>query len=234
MEAIVPIPIRDTERGPHAYEEYLALSDEGQIVEWVDGEIIAHMPPTAPHQSIIATLITLLRNYVKRVDLGRIVVAPFEVKLWPGGPSREPDILFVSRERLEFLTLKRFDGAPDLVVEVILPTSVTIDRVDKYLEYERAGVREYWIIDPRPRQEQADFFRRGMGGRFEPAPVDDAGVFASDVIPGFRLHLDWLREPEKTDAERALAWMLADAPTLSDELRAGYRQMYELLGGADE
>lgn len=218
------------ESGPHTYDEYLALPDDGRIVEWVDGEIIDHMPPSAPHQNLVALLIVLLRNYVNRLDAGRVVIAPFEVKLWPDGPSREPDILYVSREQLGRLTDKRFEGAPDLVVEVVSPGSVTIDRVDKYLEYERAGVREYWIIDPRPRQEQADFFVRGESGRFVSAPLDEDGVYSSMALPGFRLRLNWLQGPEQTDVERALAWMLADEPSLSDELRAAYRQLYAALG----
>lgn len=229
MEASATTPLSRSEIGPHSYEEYLALPDDGRIVEWVYGEIIYHMPPTAPHQNLVALLIALLRNYVNRLDLGRVIIAPFEVKLWPGGPSREPDVLFVGRERLDQLTDKRFEGAPDLVVEVVSPTSVTIDRVDKYLDYERAGVREYWIIDPRPRQEQADFYIRGESGRFEPAPVDEAGVYDSTVIPGFRLQLDWLRRPEETDVERALAWMLADSPAISEDLRAAYRGMLGAL-----
>ena len=152
------------------------------------------------------------------------------LSVWPDGPSREPDILYVSREQLGRLTDKRFEGAPDLVVEVVSPGSVTIDRVDKYLEYERAGVREYWIIDPRPRQEQADFFVRGESGRFVSAPLDEDGVYSSMALPGFRLRLNWLQGPEQTDVERALAWMLADEPSLSDELRAAYRQLYAALG----
>jgi len=216
-------------RRPATYEEYLALPDDGRIVEWANGEIIEHMPPSAPHQDDVTLLISLLRGYVRRLNLGRVMVAPFEVRLWPDGPSREPDILFVSRSHASAVGHKRFEGAPDLVVEIISPASVTLDRVDKYLEYERAGVGEYWIIDPRPRQQQADFFVRGEGGRFVSAPVDDDGVYHSTVLPGFRLRLDWLIRPEETDAERAVAGMLADAPGLSDELRAMYRRMAELL-----
>jgi Uma2 family endonuclease len=218
-------------RQPASYEEYLALPADGRIVEWANGEIIHHMPPSAPHQNVVTILITLLRNYVNKLDLGGVMIAPFEVRLRPDGPSREPDILFVSRERLPSLSLKRFEGAPDLIVEVVSPSSVTLDRVDKYLEYERAEVREYWIIDPRPRQQQADFFVRGESGRFVSAPVDEDGVYASTVIPGFRLRLDWLQQPEQTDVERALAWMLVDAPGISEEMRALYRRMLELLSG---
>ena len=216
-------------RRPASYEEYLALPDDGRIVEWANGEIIKHMPPGPAHQRTSSTLEALLKLYVKRLNLGEVFDAPFEVRLWPDGPSREPDVLFVRRERLSLLSDKRFEGAPDLVVEIISPTSVTLDRVDKYLEYERAGVGEYWIIDPRPRQQQADFFVRGEAGRFVSAPVDDDGVYQATVLPGFRLRLDWLIRPEETDAERAVAEMLADAPGLSEELRAAYRRMLELL-----
>ncbi len=212
-----------------SYEAYLALPDDGRIVEWVDGEIIQHMPPAPVHQRIASLMETILSLYVKRLDLGEVFDAPIEVKLWAGGPSREPDILFVGRDRLAQLTAQRFEGAPDLVVEVISPTSVTIDRVDKYLEYERAGVREYWIIDPRPRQQQADFFVRDESGRFASAPIDEDGSYASTVIPGFRLPISWLWQPEQIDIERALAGMMVDAPGLSDELRAVYREMLRLL-----
>lgn len=217
------------ERRASSYEEYLALPDDGHLVEWVDGEIVFHMPPTPAHQRFASILEALLRLYVSRLELGEVFDAPFEVKLWPGGPSREPDILYVSRGQLDHLTDRRFEGAPDLVVEVVSPASVTTDRVDKYLEYEWAGVREYWIIDPRPRQEQADFFVRGEHGRFVAAPVDAEGVYSSMAVPGFQLRLDWLRAPEQTDVERALAWMLADSPALSDDLRAAYRRLLELL-----
>ncbi len=220
---------RRTTRARLSYEEYLALPDDGRIVEWVDGEIIRHMPTTPAHQNVVLFLIYLLRGYVQRLNLGHVLAAPIEVKLWPGGPSREPDVLFISNERLGQLTAKRFEGAPALVIEVVSPGSATIDRVDKFREYERAGVGEYWIIDPRPHQQQADFYVLDANGRYAPAPPDDEGVFSSTVVPGFRLRLAWLGEAELPDTERILAALLADAPGLPDELRAAYREMARLL-----
>lgn len=213
-----------------SYEEYLALPDDGRIVEWVNGEIITHMPATSLHQNVASLIETLLRLYVTRLRLGVVFDAPFEVRLWPNGPAREPDVLFIGRERLAQLTERRFEGGPDLVVEVVSPGSVTIDRVDKFLEYEQANVSEYWIIDPRPHQQQADFYIRDAGGRFAAAPLDDEGVFASAVLPGFRLNVAWLWQEELPDAERITAGLLADAPGLPDELRALYREMARVLG----
>ncbi len=84
----------------------------------------------------------MLGNYVDQLALGIVLNAPLEVKLWPGGPSREPDILFIGNEKMAQIGERRFEGAPDLVVEVVSPASITLDRITKFREYERAGVGE--------------------------------------------------------------------------------------------
>lgn len=229
MATLIAPERRHTKR-KQSYEEYLALPDDGRIVEWVDGVIITHMPTTPLHQNVVIFLIKLLSSYIDRLNLGHLLAAPVEVRLWPNGPAREPDVLFIGRERMSQLTERRFEGGPDLVVEVVSPGSVTIDRVDKFLEYERANVGEYWIIDPRPHQQQADFYIRDADGRFAAAPLDDQGVFASTVLPGFRLDVAWLWREELPDAERITAGLLAEAPGLPDELRGLYREMARVLG----
>ena len=231
MEALTIVEATPTSRRKvrMSYEEYLALPDEG-IVEWVNGEVIFHVPTTPIHQDISILISALLRFFVGHLHLGRVLTAPVEVKLWPGGPSREPDILFVGHDKLAQIDDKRFNGAPDIVVEIVSPGSVTIDRVDKFREYERAGVGEYWIIDPRRQKEQADFYFRDEQGQFAPVDISDEGIYASTLLPGFRLQIGWLWRPEAVDVQRALTGMLADAPGLSAELRAVYREMARLLG----
>lgn len=71
------------------------------------------------------------------------MIAPLEFKLWPSGPSREPDLFFVSTNNLCNLTEKRYEGGPDLIIELLSTGSHKIDRVDKFSEYEKAGVLEY-------------------------------------------------------------------------------------------
>ena len=212
-----------------SYEGYLALPDDNRIIEWVEGEVIYHVPPTPAHQDISMFLGALLRHYVHQLALGMVLAAPIEVKLWPDGPSREPDLLFVGNNKLNQIGDKRFDGPPDLVVEIISPASLTLDRVTKFSEYESAGVGEYWIIDPRRYQQQADFYVRDAEGLFAPAPIDTNGVYASHMIPGFRLHVPWLWQTPFPNPQRALADMLAEAPGLSDELRAAYRELRRLM-----
>ena len=218
---------------PASYEAYLALPDDGRLVEWVDGEIIEHMPATTTHQSIVIFLVSLLRAFVERLALGTVLAAPLEVKLWPDGPSREPDVLFIARDGRAHVDDKRVIGAPALVIEVVSPASVTLDRITKFREYEQAGVREYWIIDPRPHQQQADFYVRDEEGQFMPAPVGEDGVYRCAVLPGFRVRPDWFRlsrlDDALPDAQLPLAEMLADAPGLPDDLRAAYRELARLL-----
>lgn len=229
MEASAITPTVRTMRRLLSYEEYLALPEETRIVEWVNGEVIYHVPPTPFHQNIALFLGTLIRLYVDQLSLGVVLIAPLEVKLWPGGPSREPDILFVANNKLDQIGDKRFEGAPDLIVEVVSPASVTLDRVTKFREYEQAGVGEYWIIDPRPYQQQADFYVRDEEGHFAPAAVDEDGVYRSHVAPGFRLQVGRLWQSPPVNPQRALAEMLVDAPGLPDALRAVYREMLRLL-----
>jgi Uma2 family endonuclease len=232
MTAPAITPTSDTprlRRQPLSYEAYLALPDESRIIEWVNGEVIFHVPPTPIHQSIVFYLSRLMGGFIEFNSLGQVLAAPVEVKLWGGGPSREPDLLFIANDRLDIIGEKRIEGPPDLIVEIVSPASLTLDRVTKFREYEQAGVGEYWIIDPRPYQQQADFYVRGADGLFAPAPVDSDGVYASVVVPSFRLRVAWLWQSPLPNPQRALAEMLADAPGLSDELRALYREMLRLL-----
>jgi Uma2 family endonuclease len=98
-----------------------------------------------------------------------------------------------------------YDGAPDVIVEILSPESSTHDRKIKYSEYEAAGVREYWLIDPDHRR--ADFLRLGAGGRYHPETPDEHGVFRSAAFPGFWLKTDWLWQdplPSEIDVLREM------------------------------
>lgn len=230
MEATAP-PVQQDEirRWPATYADYLAWPDESVIVEWKDGEIIEYTPPTEQHQHIVRALVGLVGSLVDLTDTGVVHVAPFEVKLWPGGPAREPDILFISRDRLGQLTPQRFEGGPDLVIEIVSSSSARTDRVEKLIEYEQAGVREYWVIDPREGKEQADFYQLDATGRFDSVPLDAAGVYHSAVLPGLTLDPALLRAAELPSPQLLLAAIAKDLATLPDDVRAAYRALYDAL-----
>lgn len=201
------------------YDEFLAWADEDVHAEWVDGEVIVHMPPKERHQNILTFLLTLLRLFVDFFQLGKVLTAPFEMKLSPRGPAREPDILFVVREHLDRLTEERLAGPADLVIEVISEDSVARDRVKKFHEYEAAGVREYWMIDSRPGRESAEFWVLDQEGEYQPAPISDDGVYRSAVLPGFWLRVDWLWVEELPDPQLTFAEIAGFPPHVVEALR---------------
>jgi Uma2 family endonuclease len=177
------------------YEEFLAWCDEDTWAEWVDGEVEMVSPASTRHQLVRDFLLTVLGIYVNERGLGQVLSAPFLMRLPEEmRRGREPDILFVARERLARLRETYLDGPADVVVEVVSPESALRDRGAKLGEYEMAGVREYWLIDPERRE--ARFFRLGERGWYESVPPDAEGVYRSQVVPGFWLRVDWLwQEP---------------------------------------
>ena len=191
-EAITPETKPD--RLKMSYEAFLEWADEDTYAEWdaSTGEVIILMPPKNIHQVTLGFLYQLLDLFVRLFNLGKVGIAPFEVKLKPAGSSREPDIFFITNENLARLTEDRLVGPADLMIEIISADSVHRDRHDKFKEYREAGVREYWIVDPRPRKQRADFFRLDVAGEYELFATEDDEWVASPVLPGFRLRPAWL------------------------------------------
>lgn len=136
------------EQGGWTEIDYLNL-DGGPLVEFDSGFVEVLDLPTKEHQRIVQFLFVLLRQFVVSNRIGEVFVAPLPVRLSPG-KFREPDIVFVNRERGEYKGVP--DGA-DLVVEVVSASSDgrRRDTQIKVSEYAAAGIAEYWIIDPEDR-----------------------------------------------------------------------------------
>jgi Uma2 family endonuclease len=185
-------------------EEFLRWEHPG-IAEWVNGEV-SIMAVTNEHQRVVDFLNRLLGIFVQIHGLGVVRSAPYAMRAAPGGPIREPDLMFISRVNHERLRREMLDGPADLVVEVVSEDSVARDYDDKFVEYQDAGVREYWIIDPRPNYQRASFFQRDAQGRLQPAPVNADNIYRSSVLPGFWLKPEWLWQANpEPDALAALA-----------------------------
>jgi Uma2 family endonuclease len=97
--------------------------------------------------------------------------------------------MFVSKERERIVKFEHVDGAPDLIVEIISPSTAHIDRGEKKKQYAESGVREYWMIDPHKRTAE---FLINHAGEWESMPITSDGIFYSVMIPGFWLRLNWL------------------------------------------
>jgi Uma2 family endonuclease len=176
------------------YEEFLAWADEDTWAEWVNGEVIIMSPASKRHQDLVTVLAALLRFFVDAHQLGIVLTAPFQMKIGPDLPGREPDILFISREHFDRFRDIYLDGPADLVVEIISRDSRVRDRGDKFYEYEQGGVREYWLLDYLRRQ--AEFYQLGADGIYRPMPVGQDGIYRSVVLEGLWLKVEWLwQEP---------------------------------------
>lgn len=173
------------------YEEFLDWADEDTYAEWVDGEVELMSPASENHQDISDFLTAILRVYMEDHDAGRVLSAPFQMKLTPNVRSgREPDQMFVAKNNLGRIKRNYIDGPADLVVEIVSPESVLRDRGAKYAEYEAGGVREYWIIDNL--SQRADFFVLDAEGRYQRATPDADGKYTSAVLPDFWISIGWL------------------------------------------
>lgn len=172
--------------GKISYQDFLEWYDE-QRAEWVDGEIIMGQPPTFEHQTNSDFLAALLRVYVETRELGVMVSAPFQMRLKKQKSGREPDLLFVAKANLNRIKQNYLDGPADLVIEIISPESVGQDRGEKFVEYEAAGIREYWLIDPQ--RKQAEFYRLDDEHRYQLITSGREGTFYSQVIEGFYIKI---------------------------------------------
>jgi len=175
------------------YEEFLKKYADVHA-EWVDGEVILLMTASTKHQKLVLWLANILSLFVEKYDLGLLLTAPFNMYMPHLGRGREPDILFVAQERLHIVQDSNLSEGADLVIEVISPDSVERDRGSKFVEYEAAGVREYWLIDPD--RQQAEFYQLTEAGRYRLVFPSDNSIFHSSVLNNFWLKIDWLwQEP---------------------------------------
>jgi Uma2 family endonuclease len=184
-----------------SYEEFLAWADENVHAEWVDGKVILMSPVSSIHQQLAGFLYELLVVFVRLRQLGRVYMAPFQMKL-PQSSGREPDLIFIKRENLSRLKNTYLDGPADLVVEIISPESIGRDRGDKFYEYEAGGVPEYWLLDPIT--QRAEFYQLGEDGRYQLMQLQD-NVYHAHVLPNFWLKPIWLWQDPLPSPLRILA-----------------------------
>jgi Uma2 family endonuclease len=135
-----------TEKKKYTYADYLKTPDDERY-ELIEGDLIMTPAPVMRHQRISGDLYSEVRIFVKENDLGNIFYAPCDVHL-DNENVVQPDILFISKERMDIIGEKNIQGAPDLVIEIISESTAYRDLVQKKKLYARFGVKEYWIVIP--------------------------------------------------------------------------------------
>jgi Uma2 family endonuclease len=168
--------------------QFYALPD--RRVEFVRGEAIFMSPVSWLHAELFGWLLEYTRRLARKHNTGRVFGESLTVRLSPD-VSRVPDVVFVAtaNDRVRFQP-NHLEGPPDLIIEIVSPESRGRDYHEKRVEYEAAGVGEYWIIDPT--YQTVDFYHL-VNGVYQSAQSAPDGTLVSTRLTGFRLRPDWLK-----------------------------------------
>jgi len=172
------------------YRDYEALPADGRRYEIHDGELSVTPAPTREHQTMLANLLRVLFAHIPSVAPGEVLPAPLDVILSDTRGATtvvQPDILYIAPDRLARASRRGIEGGPTLVVEILSPSTRTIDRVTKRALYARYDVPHVWIIDPDARTIEAFTLE---GGRYVLAvsatggePIDLPPFTGLDLVP---------------------------------------------------
>ena len=168
----------------YTYRDYLDLPETAERCELIDGEYWIMTSPTGAHQGAILNVGSELWRFVRTNRLGKVFIAPFDVVLSPDDVF-QPDVMFLSNDRMRRYTGDNIRGAPDLVMEVLSPSTASRDRGVKLQRYARFGVLEYWLIDTVAKNIQV---LAASDGGFATAGVYGEGdTLLSPLLAGLRL-----------------------------------------------
>jgi Uma2 family endonuclease len=171
------------------YQDLRKLPEDLLRHELIDGEHIVSPAPLLKHQRVVLNVATVISACVRPRRLGEVFVAPVDV-FFSKHDVVEPDVLFVAAANAYRLQKHKVAGAPDLVVEVVSPSSRRIDGVRKLRLYEAHGVREYWLADPET--DVLEVYRLSAEGRLVLAvslSLAAADVLETPLLPGLRIPL---------------------------------------------
>ncbi len=211
LEAIPGIRLSGEIIAEHvSYEDFLTKFP-GEHLEWFKGYVIKMSGIEERHDALTRFFSILFSAYLEQTGGGRILQDPMIIRPRPDLPARAPDLQVLLPASLGFLQHNQVVGAPDLVVEVISEGSERRDRVEKFAEYEKAGIREYWLLDWR--FEEALFFQLDEHGQYQRADLDENGVYHSKALDRLQLPVTRLWEetlPGVSEIVRMVEAMLAE------------------------
>ena len=168
------------QQGDWTYEAYAALTADGECYEIVQGVLVMSPSPEFIHQKFVTRLTMYLGQTIILNHLGEVITSPFDVVLAPQ-EVYQPDIVVLLNKHLERLQKQCVMGAPDLVVEVISPSSKLYDRVNKHMVYEKAGIPEYWLVNPR--QQIIELFALEGGKYYSLGIFSGEQTLPSRIVP---------------------------------------------------
>jgi Uma2 family endonuclease len=167
-------------------EDIWDTPDDGNRYEVIDGELYVSPPPVREHQHASFELGYFIRHYLEEHPIGVAYAAPFGVIL-TGLNGLQPDLIYISNERRGILTDQGVSGAPDLVIEILSPSTRSRDLGIKLRAYQGAGVPNYWIADPRDRTLQERVL--GENGYGPPTIYRVGETFQPTLFPGLSIEV---------------------------------------------
>jgi Uma2 family endonuclease len=166
------------------YEDYCALPDDGKRYEIIDGELYVTRSPMTKHQRASRNLMFRIHAYLQAHPIGEVFSAPFDVIL-DEHTIVVPDLVFVRNENRHILLKENIRGSPDLVVEILSPSTRRKDRFLKLRAFAAHGVVHYWLVDPETEMLEALVLE---GGSYRIASTCDAkSLFEPSLFPGLRI-----------------------------------------------
>lgn len=172
-------------QGKWRYDDYLRLPDDGKRYEIIEGVLYVANAPSIEHQFTVSEIHFQLKLFVHESALGQVYTSPLEVHLSETTKPVQPDLLFIRSERQPPPGAQFLVGAPDLIVEVISPGSIRLDRHIKFDVYERSGVPEYWLADPKVRLVEVYTLSNGEYALLGQYTNDE--VIESKVLAGLQI-----------------------------------------------
>ena len=169
------------------YRDLLAFPSDGNRHELIEGEHYMTPAPSLRHQRVSRRLARILDTFLLHHPLGEVFPAPCDVVLSEINVV-EPDLVFVAAESAGILTEQNVQGAPELVIEILSPSTRHTDAVVKRGLYESYGVREYWLVDPLA--ETVTVFRLRDGSLRKTEELDRTRALTSSLLPGLTIDLD--------------------------------------------
>ncbi|MBI4689911.1 MAG: Uma2 family endonuclease [Nitrospirae bacterium] len=171
----------------YTYKDYAALS-EGSPYQLIGGELIMTPSPMPYHQKISKKLEFLLYEFVEKQEkLGEIFDSPIDVYL-EDTEVYQPDIIYISKDRLNIIGEKKIEGAPDMVIEILSPSTAYYDLKHKNNIYAKHGVKEYWIVDPMEKSIEVYENKENAFVLFDKAA--GGGEVKSRLLDGFRIPVE--------------------------------------------
>ena len=171
----------------YTYEDYVNLK-EGAPYQLIGGDLIMTPAPSTYHQRLSKRIGYLLYEFVeKEKNIGEVFYSPIDV-LFSDTEVFQPDIIYISYKNSYLIGANKIEGAPDLIIEIISPSSVYYDLNHKKSIYEKHGVKEYWVVDPMNKTVKIFENKDGQFHLYYQATKNEPAI--SKLVDGFKIGLE--------------------------------------------